>query len=650
MRRFSYVLWIRSVLCLVMLGFTVQFAHAQNAPVLVAYYSFDDGTANDQTAFANHGSISGHVISLPGVSGYGLVFDGNKNNYVSVQPSESLKLGTNFSISLWYKNNGDTGTSAPFGRSYDRNGLGMWQFIEENQLSAAVYNGRCCGNTSKALGSNTFQMQKNHWYYATITHDNDHVSLYINAQLVDQMPAATFNMNPLTNLNVLYVGRDMFYGFSGAIDEVKIYNSALTSSEVEMEYSQNELFTIYGSVISSSSLSVSGLTVKANEFETTTNQEGEYKLIDLPKGDYVIKVITDTLMTAPQFVYGLNSDLQLNFQQECISPITGFNACELEVGDILLWRGDMAKVRLVAIARQMGGTYFFHSATYIGNGQIAQATGSGLQGVALADQVSSSSLYDAEWSTWWSTDLADYDWAVIRPRASASDKQIVADYQLAQATKSDPEVPYNLNLLDREREDAFNCTQLTWRSYMKVGLDLEFNTGHVSNFPGLSAVITADDLFSSSYEENNKSELVQDNPNANTKRRLHFRVYSPVDLMITDAAGRRSGFDPLTDTHFDEIPNVLYTGAESEPESLSMMIETGTALTVTLTGTGTGSYTLEAIEFRQTEAASSTHTGQTELGLVTQYVILGNESDDLIQPIDVPVIEEKKLFLPLVQR
>ena len=132
-------------------------------------------------------------------------------------------------------------------------------------------------------------------------------------------------------------------------------------------------------------------------------------MVDLPKGDYVIKVITDTLMTQPQTVFGLNSDLELNFQQECVSPITGFNACQLEVGDILLWRGDMAKVPTAAIARLMGGTYFFHTARYIGDGKIVQATGSSLQGFSEADQVSSASLYNPLWSTWWKTDLNNYD-------------------------------------------------------------------------------------------------------------------------------------------------------------------------------------------------------------------------------------------------
>ena len=258
MRRFTYVLWIGSVFLLLMLGITVKFVHAQNEPVLVAYYSFDDGTANDQTAFANHGSISGHIISLPGVTGYGLSFDGNKSNFVSVQPSDSLRLGTNFSISFWFKNNGGMGTSALFGKAYDRNGLGMWQFVEGEKLSTAVYNGRCCGSTSKALNSSTFEMQTTHWYFATITHDSNFVSYYINAKLVAQMPAATFNLNPLTDQNVLNIGKDFYYGFSGMIDEFKIYSAALTNSEVEMEYSENELFTISGSVTSSGNVSVSG--------------------------------------------------------------------------------------------------------------------------------------------------------------------------------------------------------------------------------------------------------------------------------------------------------------------------------------------------------------------------------------------------------
>jgi cell wall-associated NlpC family hydrolase len=66
----------------------------------------------------------------------------------------------------------------------------------------------------------------------------------------------------------------------------------------------------------------------------------------------------------------------------------------------------------------------------------------------------------------------------------------VADYCLAQVGK-----PYNLNFLNAEKEDAFYCSQLVYKAYQQVDIDL--NTGlAMEQMPGTNAIIYPQEIWS----------------------------------------------------------------------------------------------------------------------------------------------------------
>lgn len=66
----------------------------------------------------------------------------------------------------------------------------------------------------------------------------------------------------------------------------------------------------------------------------------------------------------------------------------------------------------------------------------------------------------------------------------------VARYCLAQIGK-----PYNLNFLNAETEEAFYCSQLVYKAYQQVGIDL--NTGlAMEQLPGTNAIIYPQEIWS----------------------------------------------------------------------------------------------------------------------------------------------------------
>jgi hypothetical protein len=65
----------------------------------------------------------------------------------------------------------------------------------------------------------------------------------------------------------------------------------------------------------------------------------------------------------------------------------------------------------------------------------------------------------------------------------------IAAYCLAQVGK-----PYNLNFLNTETEDAFYCSQLAYKAYEQVGINL--NTGIVmEQVPGTNAIIYPQEIW-----------------------------------------------------------------------------------------------------------------------------------------------------------
>jgi hypothetical protein len=68
-------------------------------------------------------------------------------------------------------------------------------------------------------------------------------------------------------------------------------------------------------------------------------------------------------------------------------------------------------------------------------------------------------------------------------------RQIVAAYCLAQVGK-----PYNLNFLDAETEESFYCSQLAYKAYQQVGMNL--NTGlAMEQIPGTNAIIYPQEIW-----------------------------------------------------------------------------------------------------------------------------------------------------------
>lgn len=91
---------------------------------------------------------------------------------------------------------------------------------------------------------------------------------------------------------------------------------------------------------------------------------------------------------------------------------------------------------------------------------------------------------------------------------------------------------------------------------------------------------------------------------------LTVTIHSPAELLVTNSAGLKTGFDPITNTSFDQIPNTSYvddsitdvtdgsdTPAEADSKALDLGVQGSDTFTLTVTGTDFGTYSLEFVSF-----------------------------------------------------
>jgi uncharacterized protein YycO len=78
----------------------------------------------------------------------------------------------------------------------------------------------------------------------------------------------------------------------------------------------------------------------------------------------------------------------------------------------------------------------------------------------------------------------------------------IAQYCLAQVGK-----PYNLNFLNIETEESFYCSQLAYKAYQQIGIDL--NTGlAMEQFPGTNAIIYPQEVWEGFPHREAKHDLL----------------------------------------------------------------------------------------------------------------------------------------------
>jgi len=205
---------------------------------LVGYWNMDEGsggTVYDSSNYANNGSTSGGPTWTKGKLGGALSFDGTDDD-VNAGSGASLNLtGNQMTLAAWVKP--ETMTGGLLVRSFITKGTYDYALQVNRDLSGLNFSVKV-GTSYNATYSTT--LTSGQWYHIVGVYDGANVLIYVNGSKTTGS-AVTGNMDDSSAQN-LWMGRDGGVGGSryvqSLIDEVRVYNRALSAEEVRYHYNR----------------------------------------------------------------------------------------------------------------------------------------------------------------------------------------------------------------------------------------------------------------------------------------------------------------------------------------------------------------------------------------------------------------------------
>jgi hypothetical protein len=199
---------------------------------LVAAYSFNEGTGStfgDSSGAGNSGSIFEAAWATAGKYGNALSFDG-ANDYATIADAASLDLTTALTMEAWVRPTSSTSWRTILLKEYGGDlAYSLYGASGTNRPSGWIF---ANGGTRSSIG--TAALALNTWAHVAATYDGAQLKLYVNGALVTTQ--AYSGAIPATS-NPLKIGGNAVWGefFAGQIDEVRVYNKALTLAQIQTD-------------------------------------------------------------------------------------------------------------------------------------------------------------------------------------------------------------------------------------------------------------------------------------------------------------------------------------------------------------------------------------------------------------------------------
>ena len=201
---------------------------------MISWWPGDDNTNDIQDA--NNGAWIGNPGYAPGMVSDAFAFDGT--NAVSVPDNPNLDSTAQLTADGWfYWTNDSEGYQAIFGKDNWPQPR-QYSLVLTNDTHSSYFAFRAAIETSNngfVFFDSVTQVQLNQWYHAAITYDGAAFNLYVNGILDTSLPVSgTIS----TNNGPFAIGIVPWDGgfFHGLIDEVEVYERALTQQEIAAIY------------------------------------------------------------------------------------------------------------------------------------------------------------------------------------------------------------------------------------------------------------------------------------------------------------------------------------------------------------------------------------------------------------------------------
>lgn len=212
-------------------------------PNLIAHWKFDEGSGT--TAYDSAGDNDGTIYGATWTSGQidgALSFDGN--DYVDVPPPEKLDFERTdaYTLSAWYKGDATADTLlSKTDRANNYRGYDIFiaeGYVQPHLVSTWTSNSLCETGT-------LYPVNDLAWHHIAVTYDGssspDGLKIYVDGMeeittVYSDSLSSTIRNSVSFKIAARSEGDEAIHHLTGEVDDVRIYNRALSASEVEQLY------------------------------------------------------------------------------------------------------------------------------------------------------------------------------------------------------------------------------------------------------------------------------------------------------------------------------------------------------------------------------------------------------------------------------
>jgi hypothetical protein len=254
MKKLSYLIVLTLILGLVLTGCsllsnvgqvpsTEQKGMPSSTANLVALWHFDENSgsiAYDSTDNSNDGMIYGVTNWVNGKLGKALSFNGT-NNYVNCGDSTDFEFLGDFSVEVWVKHSVNSNQVYMSKWTGAGSGSQWWLGFYNNKACFGVYTTESTPDWRLAWGTD---IADGEWHHVVGVRSGTDIYIYQDGALKGSgapysVNIAGNNVAPLTIGN--FNGSSGWWWFNGDVDEVRIWDGALTTDEILYSYEDNTL-------------------------------------------------------------------------------------------------------------------------------------------------------------------------------------------------------------------------------------------------------------------------------------------------------------------------------------------------------------------------------------------------------------------------
>ncbi|MBN1787601.1 MAG: right-handed parallel beta-helix repeat-containing protein [Sedimentisphaerales bacterium] len=220
-------------------SFTTRSGPEPIDPNLVGWWKFDEGsgtTVNDSAGNPSNGTVNGGANWVVGKINSALNFDGSNDDIIIPDNDDSLDMDNQITIAAWVKPNNFSNyyyvlvkRTTAFPGNYE---------FRLSQISGLLQLIHQTGASTYTTYTSTSALTTGAWQHVAITlKEGDSVNFYINGTLAGTLPQT--EIFGIANNEPLRIGsRNGAYWFNGDLDDVRVYNRALSDTEVGQLYNE----------------------------------------------------------------------------------------------------------------------------------------------------------------------------------------------------------------------------------------------------------------------------------------------------------------------------------------------------------------------------------------------------------------------------